>query len=366
MGRRGLDRLVQAWSCGSVSMGPARGPVMPPVRTTARSGRVTGAKMSAMDPRDLIDDLAGGARRRQLHPARASALRRRLFGWPRRRGDPMAGRTVVAHRPDVGPRARGGRLARALGARVVLVGPRRRAPRADLGASSLAETPGLARDPVVADMGSLASVRAAVGADPRRASRGSTSSSTTPARCSPSREVTPGRHRGDVRDDGRGPVRAGRAACCRSSSRARTRGSSPSPRAACTRRRCRSTTSSRARRRTPARAPTPGRSGPRSRSCASGRAGCAGTGVVATRCTPAGPTRRASPPRCRASTGSSAVAAERGRGRRHDRLARGRPRSARAATGRLFLDRRPRPFDRIPSTRLSAADRRRSGTRSSG
>ena len=27
-------------------------------------------------------------------------------------------------------------------------------------------------------------------------------------------------------------------------------------------------------------------------------------------------------------------------------------------TGRLFLDRRPRPFDRLPSTRLSAADRR--------
>ncbi len=30
---------------------------------------------------------------------------------------------------------------------------------------------------------------------------------------------------------------------------------------------------------------------------------------------------------------------------------------ARAATGRLFLDRRARPFDRVPSTRLSAADR---------
>ena len=29
------------------------------------------------------------------------------------------------------------------------------------------------------------------------------------------------------------------------------------------------------------------------------------------------------------------------------------------ASGRLFLDRRPRPFDRIPGTRLSAADRRR-------
>ena len=29
------------------------------------------------------------------------------------------------------------------------------------------------------------------------------------------------------------------------------------------------------------------------------------------------------------------------------------------ATGQLFLDRRPRPFDRAPQTRLSAADRRR-------
>jgi NAD(P)-dependent dehydrogenase (short-subunit alcohol dehydrogenase family) len=35
--------------------------------------------------------------------------------------------------------------------------------------------------------------------------------------------------------------------------------------------------------------------------------------------------------------------------------------SAEAAsrTGQLFLDRRPRPFDRVPATRLSAADRRR-------
>lgn len=31
----------------------------------------------------------------------------------------------------------------------------------------------------------------------------------------------------------------------------------------------------------------------------------------------------------------------------------------RAASGRLYLDRRPRPFDRLPSTRLTAADRRR-------
>jgi len=32
--------------------------------------------------------------------------------------------------------------------------------------------------------------------------------------------------------------------------------------------------------------------------------------------------------------------------------------AARAFTGRLFLDRRPRPFDRVPRTRLSAEDRR--------
>jgi NAD(P)-dependent dehydrogenase (short-subunit alcohol dehydrogenase family) len=30
-----------------------------------------------------------------------------------------------------------------------------------------------------------------------------------------------------------------------------------------------------------------------------------------------------------------------------------------ATSGRLYLDRRPRPFDRIPSTRLTVADRRR-------
>ncbi len=32
--------------------------------------------------------------------------------------------------------------------------------------------------------------------------------------------------------------------------------------------------------------------------------------------------------------------------------------AATGATGRVFLDRRPRPFDRVPATRLSAADRR--------
>ncbi|MFN8620657.1 MAG: SDR family NAD(P)-dependent oxidoreductase [Chloroflexota bacterium] len=39
---------------------------------------------------------------------------------------------------------------------------------------------------------------------------------------------------------------------------------------------------------------------------------------------------------------------------------------ARGLTGRLLLDRRPRPFDRIPATRLSAADRRELWDRVSG
>ena len=33
--------------------------------------------------------------------------------------------------------------------------------------------------------------------------------------------------------------------------------------------------------------------------------------------------------------------------------------AAAGETGRLFLDRRPRPFDRVPTTRVTAADRRR-------
>ena len=57
-------------------------------------------------------------------------------------------------------------------------------------------------------MGSLRSVRA----PSRRSSRprrGSTSSSTTPARCPRPRRRRPRRHRGDPRADGRRPVRAG-------------------------------------------------------------------------------------------------------------------------------------------------------------
>ena len=48
-----------------------------------------------------------------------------------------------------------------------------------------------------------------------------------------------------------------------------------------------------------------------------------------------------------------------GAGRRHDGLAGRRPDARSTSSGRLVLDRRPRPFDRIPSTRVSPADRRR-------
>jgi len=39
-------------------------------------------------------------------------------------------------------------------------------------------------------------------------------------------------------------------------------------------------------------------------------------------------------------------------------LAAGPARQARAQPGRLYLDRRVRPFDRVPGTRVPAADRR--------
>ena len=138
------------------------------------------------------------------------------------------------------------------------------------------------------------------------------------------------------------------------------RRSSRSRRGACTPRRCRSTTWDSRAARTRARGHTPGRSGPRWRSFASGRAGGrdrlrralqrdapglgghAGAGGVAAGLPPADAARCCGPPR-RVPTRSLWLAAD--------------P-AATAGSGRLFLDRRPRPFDRIPSTRLSAADRR--------
>jgi dehydrogenase/reductase SDR family protein 12 len=87
-------------------------------------------------------------------------IRRRLFGWQDAESWPMAGRTVVVTGPTSGlGRSAAGSFAR-MGARLVLVGrdaARLERTRAEL----LLETPAAEISTVVADMSSLASVRAA-------------------------------------------------------------------------------------------------------------------------------------------------------------------------------------------------------------
>lgn len=87
-------------------------------------------------------------------------LRRSLFDWEDAESFPMAGRTVVLTGPTSGlGRAAAGSFAR-MGARLVLVG--RDADRlAQTRTELLAEVPDLSATSVVADMGSLPSVRAA-------------------------------------------------------------------------------------------------------------------------------------------------------------------------------------------------------------
>lgn len=87
-------------------------------------------------------------------------LRRRLFNWPDAESFSMAGRTVVLTGPTSGlGRAAAGAFAR-MGADLVLLG--RDAGRLDRTRDELlAETPGLVATTVVVDMASLASVRAA-------------------------------------------------------------------------------------------------------------------------------------------------------------------------------------------------------------
>jgi NAD(P)-dependent dehydrogenase (short-subunit alcohol dehydrogenase family) len=98
------------------------------------------------------------------------ALRRRLFGWQEPAADALEGRTALVTGPTSGlGRAAAEELA-ALGARVVLVG--RNEGRLAAVRDTLVAAHGSDRFPlVVADMGSLASVRAAVGgildAEPR-------------------------------------------------------------------------------------------------------------------------------------------------------------------------------------------------------
>jgi dehydrogenase/reductase SDR family protein 12 len=90
-------------------------------------------------------------------------LRRRLFDWPDVETCSMAGRTVVITGPTSGlGREAAGSFAR-MGARLVLVG--RSADRLEETRSELAdEVPGVAVTTVVADMAELASVRAAADA----------------------------------------------------------------------------------------------------------------------------------------------------------------------------------------------------------
>jgi len=112
-----------------------------------------------MDPRALLDDLAEAL----VVPSftrTGFALRRRLFDWQAAESFSLAGRTVVLTGPTSGlGRAAAGSCAR-MGARLVLVG--RDAGRLERTRSELlAETPGLAVTTVVADMASLPSVRAA-------------------------------------------------------------------------------------------------------------------------------------------------------------------------------------------------------------
>jgi NAD(P)-dependent dehydrogenase (short-subunit alcohol dehydrogenase family) len=112
-----------------------------------------------MNARTLIDDLAEVL----VVPSFTRMgfnLRRRLYGWPNVESYSMTGRTVVLTGPTSGlGRAAAGAFAR-MGANLVLLG--RDAARLErTQAELLAETPGLAVTTVVVDMASLASVRAA-------------------------------------------------------------------------------------------------------------------------------------------------------------------------------------------------------------
>jgi dehydrogenase/reductase SDR family member 12 len=115
--------------------------------------------VSVMNTRYLLDDLAEVL----VAPSftrMGFRLRQRLFDWPDGESYSMAGRTVVLTGPTSGlGRAAAGSFAR-MGARLVLVG--RDAGRLERTRDELlAEVPGLEAVTVVADMASLASVRTA-------------------------------------------------------------------------------------------------------------------------------------------------------------------------------------------------------------
>ena len=113
-----------------------------------------------MDPRLLVDALLEVSMIGSFTSI-GPAVRRRLFGWAPPRAGTLAGRTVLITGPTSGLGRAAASAMAALGARVVLVGrsEERLARRRD----ELALAHGEDRFPIVlADMGSLASVRAAV------------------------------------------------------------------------------------------------------------------------------------------------------------------------------------------------------------
>jgi NAD(P)-dependent dehydrogenase (short-subunit alcohol dehydrogenase family) len=174
-----------------------------------------------VDPRALLDagleiSVVGSFTR--IGPA----ARRRLFGWSSPPAGAMAGRTVLVTGPTSGlGRAATDALA-ALGARIVLVG--RSEERLALLRDELVGVHGEDRFPVVvADMGSLASVPAAVARilgriAPRRADRQRGASTRSGSRA--------GRDRGDPAVLVVSPFALVRG-CCRSCAGRRTHGSSP-------------------------------------------------------------------------------------------------------------------------------------------
>ena len=113
-----------------------------------------------MDPRSLIDDSLEIA----VVPSFTSigpAVRRRLFHWADPAPDALQGRTVLVTGPTSGLGRAATDAIAALGARVVLVG--RSQERLAAVRDALVQRHGEDRYPIViSDMGSLASVRAAV------------------------------------------------------------------------------------------------------------------------------------------------------------------------------------------------------------
>ena len=225
-GQGGIDGLVQAWHRSGRLQRSGSGTVSPGIRTNRRSGRVPGAKMGC-------DRSARPHRRRPRGPRRPELHRRRLrasgagcaAGSRRRPGRWPGGPWSSPARPR-GWAARPPARWRRMGARLVLVGRDRRQARPDGRRAGGRRAP---RSPISPRSWptcprSPRSARRRPRSWPR--SRASTSSSTTPGRCSPSAARPPTACERTVRDDGPRAVRADRPAAAPAAGHARTAGSS--------------------------------------------------------------------------------------------------------------------------------------------